>query len=114
MYRTGDRGVRRPDGEIEFRGRLDRQTKIRGQRVELDEIASVLTRHPSIDFATAIANISQGGENQIVAYVLPKKNAPVPTAHELQKHLLRSLPDYMIPAVFVRLHYAPVIAEWET
>jgi acyl-CoA synthetase (AMP-forming)/AMP-acid ligase II len=73
MYRTGDRGVRRPDGEIEFRGRLDRQTKIRGQRVELDEIASILAQHPSIDFATAIANIAEGGENQLVAYVLPKE-----------------------------------------
>jgi amino acid adenylation domain-containing protein len=108
MYRTGDRGVRRPDGQIEFRGRLDRQTKIRGQRVELDEIGSVLTHHPSIDFATAIACTSQEGENQIVAHVLPKRNAPVPTAQELRKHLLRSLPDYMMPAAFVRLHALPV------
>jgi len=108
MYRTGDRGVRRPDGEIEFRGRFDRQTKIRGQRVELDEIGAVLTHHPSIDFATAIISTSQGGEDQIVAHVLPKRNAPVPTAHELRKHLLRSLPDYMMPAAFVRLHALPV------
>ena len=110
MYRTGDRGVRRPDGEIEFRGRLDRQTKIRGQRVELDEIVSVLTQHPSIDFATAITNLSELGENQIVAYVLPKETATVPTADELQSHLLGSLPDYMIPAIFVRLHALPVSA----
>jgi acyl-CoA synthetase (AMP-forming)/AMP-acid ligase II/acyl carrier protein len=108
MYRTGDRGVRRPDGEIEFRGRLDRQTKIRGQRVELDEIGSILTRHPSIDFATAITNISEGGENQLVAYVLPKRSACVPTAHELQKYLLRSLPDYMVPDIFVRLRTLPL------
>ena len=107
MYRTGDRGVRRPDGEIEFRGRLDRQTKIRGQRVELDEIGSVLTQHPSIDFATGIT-VSQGGESQLVAYVLPKENARVPTTHELQKHMLRSLPDYMVPAIFVRLHPLPL------
>ena len=108
MYRTGDRGVRRPDGEIEFRGRLDRQTKIRGQRVELDEIGSILTHHPSVDFAVAITSISQAGENQLVAYVLPKKNECVPTSHELQNHLLRSLPAYMIPAVFVRLHALPI------
>lgn len=110
MYRTGDRGVRRPDGEIEFRGRLDRQTKIRGQRVELDEVASVLSQHASIDFATAITNLSELGENQIVAYVLPKQNAPVLTVDELQSHLLSSLPDYMIPAIFVRLHALPVSA----
>jgi amino acid adenylation domain-containing protein len=108
MYRTGDRGVRRPDGEIEFRGRLDRQTKIRGQRVELDEIGSVLAQHPSIDFATATTNISEAGEKQLVAYLLPKGNASVPTARELQSHLLHSLPDYMIPATFVRLHALPL------
>ncbi len=108
MYRTGDRGVRRRDGEIEFRGRLDRQTKIRGQRVELDEIGSVLTQHPSIEFAAAITNIAEGGENELVAFVLPKQNACVPTARELQSHLLRSLPDYMIPAIFVRLHTLPL------
>jgi amino acid adenylation domain-containing protein len=108
MYRTGDRGVRRPDGEIEFRGRADRQTKIRGQRVELDEIGSVLAHHPSIEFAAAITNISEAGEKQLVAYVLPKEKACVPTARELQSHLLDSLPDYMIPATFVRLHALPL------
>jgi acyl-coenzyme A synthetase/AMP-(fatty) acid ligase/acyl carrier protein len=107
MYRTGDRGVRRPDGEIEFCGRLDRQMKIRGQRVELDEITSVLAHHPSVDFATVITNIGERGENELVAYVLPK-NACVLTVHELQKHLLRSLPDYMIPTIFVRLHALPL------
>jgi amino acid adenylation domain-containing protein len=109
MYRTGDRGVRRPDGEIEFRGRSDRQTKIRGQRVELDEIGSVLAQHPCVDFAAAIANRSDRGENELVAYVLPK-DARVPTVHELQEHLRRSLPDYMIPSVFVRLHALPLSA----
>jgi amino acid adenylation domain-containing protein len=108
MYRTGDRGVRRLDGEIEFHGRLDRQTKIRGQRVELDEIASILIHHPRIDFATAIINIAKGGENQLVAYVLPRKDAGVPTVHELQKHLLRRLPDYMMPDIFVRLDALPL------
>ena len=110
MYRTGDRGVRRPDGEIEFRGRLDRQTKIRGQRVELDEISGILTQHPSIDFATAITNRPAGGEDQLVGYVLPRKGACLPTANELQMHLLRSLPEYMIPGVFVQLDALPLSA----
>jgi amino acid adenylation domain-containing protein len=110
MYRTGDRGIKWPDGNIEFRGRLDRQTKIRGQRVELDEIASILIQHPSIDFATATTNIEDAGDIQLVAYVLPKKNACVPTVHELQNHLLRRLPDYMIPDIFVRLHALPLSA----
>src|SRR5271155_34635 len=108
MYRTGDRGARRPDGEIEFRGRLDRQTKIRGHRVELDEVGSILNQHPNIDFATATTSVSLEAENQLVAYVLAKENMRIPTAHELQKHLLRSLPDYMVPAIFVRLHAVPL------
>ena len=58
MYRTGDRGARRPDGEIEFRGRLDRQTKIRGFRMELDEIAGALNSYSSIDFATVVTGTS--------------------------------------------------------
>ena len=106
MYRTGDRGARRPDGQIEFRGRLDRQTKIRGQRVELDEIASVLAHHPGVDFATASV-ITQAGWRRLVAYVLPKENAAVPTVPEFQKLLLRSLPDYMIPSIFVCLDALP-------
>jgi len=108
MYRTGDRGVRRPDGEIEFHGRLDRQTKIGGRRVELDEIGSTLIEHPSIDFATAVSDTSQGRENPLVAYILLRENAIVPTVHELQRHLLRSLPTYMIPDTFVRLDALPL------
>ena len=108
MYRTGDRGRRRPDGNLAFCGRLDRQTKIRGHRVELDELDSVLNQHPKVAFATAICNVSEAGENQLVGYILPKADEGVPTAHELQKYLLRSLPDYMIPAGFVRLQEVPL------
>jgi amino acid adenylation domain-containing protein len=110
MYRSGDRGVRRPSGEIEFRGRFDRQAKIRGYRVELDEIGSNLMHHPSVDFAAVVITTSEGGENRLLAYVLPKEDGPVPTARELQEHLLRSVPDYMVPAVFVRVDAVPLSA----
>jgi thioesterase domain-containing protein/aryl carrier-like protein len=110
MYRTGDRGIRRPDGEIDFRGRRDRQTKIRGQRVELDEISSVLANHPDIDFATVIANATESGDNQLVAYVLRKENMAPVGAQELQKYLADSLPDYMMPSLFVRLRAIPLSA----
>jgi|HubBroStandDraft_2_1064218.scaffolds.fasta_scaffold00027_18 amino acid adenylation domain-containing protein len=107
MYRTGDRGVRAADGEIYFRGRLDRQTKIRGQRVELDEIGSVLEHHPSVHFATAVCRM-QSAANELVGYILPKSGMRIPTSSELQDHLLRSLPDYMIPTIFVRLRELPL------
>jgi thioesterase domain-containing protein/acyl carrier protein len=108
MYRTGDRGLLRPDGEIEFRGRTDRQTQIRGQRVELDEIGSILCEHPSIEFGVAITKASELGESRIVAYVLPKRKFALPSSHELKDHLQRSLPDYMIPAIFVPLKALPL------
>jgi len=108
MYRSGDRGVQREDGEIEFRGRQDRQAKIRGFRVELDEIGSVLSRHHAIDFATALVKPSEGGENQLLAYVLLKDDQAAVGSIELQEYLLRSLPDYMIPSAFIRLLSLPV------
>jgi amino acid adenylation domain-containing protein len=110
MYRSGDRGVRRSDGEIEFRGRVDRQAKIRGYRIELDEVGSVLAHHPGVDFASAAIHTPEGGENQLLAYVLPKQNMAAPTIDELQEHLLRSLPEYMVPAVFVRIEAVPLSA----
>ncbi len=108
MYRSGDLGLRRSNGEIDFRGRVDRQVKIRGYRIELDEVASVLAHHPDVEFATATIHTPEGGENQLVAYVLPRKNEPVPTTEELQEHLLKTLPDYMVPAAFVRLDAVPL------
>ena len=107
MYRSGDVGVWLPDGELEFRGRLDRQVKIRGYRIELDEIGSVLHRHNHVAFATVISALSDRGENQLLAYVLPKSGS-VLVASELQAHLLSSLPDYMVPAIFVQLQQLPV------
>ena len=108
MYRTGDLAVRLPSGELAFRGRLDRQIKIRGQRVELDEVSSVLGRHGDIEFATTTSVVSADGENQLVAYVLPKDEAMVPTQAQLQNHLSASLPRYMIPSMFVRLRALPL------
>lgn len=108
MYRTGDLGLRLESGEIQFRGRLDRQIKIRGQRIELDEISSTLARHPNLEFATAVALVSEKGSNELIAYVLPKEKTTVVTVSELQRHLLKSLPNYMIPSVFVRLAALPL------
>lgn len=108
MYRTGDHGIRRQDGEIEFRGRIDRQIKIHGQRIELDEIGNILAQHSCIEFAVATCNLLEKGEKQLIAHVLLKENAHVPSVGELQRHLRLSLPDYMVPAVFSRLKALPL------
>jgi amino acid adenylation domain-containing protein len=110
MYRTGDLGLRRPDGEIEFCGRRDRQVKIRGIRIELDEIGNALMSHPAVDFAVAVARTSEEEANELVAYVIPRKNAAAPTTRELRQHLLERLPNCMTPSKFVRLDEMPLSA----
>jgi amino acid adenylation domain-containing protein len=110
MFRTGDRAARLPNGEIQFLGRLDRQVKIRGYRIELDEIGTVLSRHPGVAFATAMAAFSKGGDAILVGYVLPKKDVSKPTTHELQTYLLNWLPDYMVPSTIVELQSLPLTA----
>ena len=103
MYRTGDLGLRRSNGEIEFKGRMDRQVKIYGKRVELNEIDSVLARHQDISFATTQAQLVRRGEIRLIAYVVAKSNDVALSADLLRKHLSQSLPSYMVPAHFVRL-----------
>jgi amino acid adenylation domain-containing protein len=109
LYRSGDMGKLLPDGQIEFRGRRDFQEKIRGQRIELDEIGSVLHRHPKVDFATVAALPNGSGEKRLVAYVLPNRSAEL-TSTELQEFLCRALPCYMVPNAFVRLQTVPLTA----
>ncbi len=109
MFRTGDCANRRRNGALRFLGRLDRQVKIRGQRVELDEIGAVLSRHPAVEFATAITRLADGG-TQLAACILLRKGQPEPTSNELRAHLLQTLPDYMIPSTFLRLDTMPLSA----
>lgn len=108
MYRTGDRGLLLSNGEIEFHGRVDSQEKIRGHRIELEEIGSALCRHSKVQFATVQAlPDADSGEKRLVAYVMPVEN-DIPTSTELQQFLADSLPSYMLPAVFVRLRSIPL------
>lgn len=106
MYRTGDFAVRRTTGELEFRGRRDRQVKLRGQRIELDEIDAVLNRHPAVRFATAILDDPEG-KAQLAAYVLLREGAEDLTEEELQQYTHKSLPAYMVPEVFARIERVP-------
>ncbi len=109
MYKTGDLGVRRRNGEIEFRGRIDRQVKIYGKRVELNEIDSILARHKDISFATTQARVGSRGETRLIAYVVAKGDNVALSADELRKHLSETLPSYMVPAHFVRLPSVPLL-----
>jgi amino acid adenylation domain-containing protein len=73
LYRSGDRGRFRPDGSIEFLGRMDQQIKIRGFRVEPGEVESLLARHPGVKEAAVIARESSSGDPQLLAYIVPDR-----------------------------------------
>jgi amino acid adenylation domain-containing protein len=107
MYRTGDSVRIRADGEVQFVGRLDDQVQIRGHRVEPDEIAAVLRTHPAVGTCAVVTCDDGAGRPQLVAYVVAPKG-PKPAGRALRRHLLASLPDYMVPAAFVELTSLPV------
>ena len=109
MYRTGDMGRLRPDGNVEFLGRLDQQVKIRGFRIELGEVEAVLEEHPAIQQAIAAACDGNAGDKYLAAYFVPKPDSQFSTS-ELREHLRAQLPEYMIPSVFVRLREFPLTA----
>jgi amino acid adenylation domain-containing protein len=107
IYRTGDRGRLLPDGSIAFVGRNDFQVKVRGFRVELEEIEVVLKRHPTVREAAVIARGDTRGDKYLAAYLLPKEEA-APTVTGLQRFAKQKLPDYMMPAAFVILKTLPI------
>jgi amino acid adenylation domain-containing protein len=103
LYRTGDLARILPGGEIEFQGRIDHQVKLRGFRVELQEIEAVLAEHPAVREAAVVLR----PEALLAAYVVPR-NGDVPDAVELRAWLARKLPDYMLPQAFVPLAALPL------
>jgi amino acid adenylation domain-containing protein/non-ribosomal peptide synthase protein (TIGR01720 family) len=98
IYRTSDRARSLADGSLEFLGRLDRQVKVRGFRIEPGEVEAALARHPEVREAAVVVR-----EGRLVAYVTPALPADV----DLRGWLRDRLPEYLIPAVFVPLDVLP-------
>jgi amino acid adenylation domain-containing protein len=108
MYRTGDMVSELPDGQLAFHSRRDHQEKIRGQRIELDEINAVLSRCAGVLFSCVSTRADPAtGEKQLVAYVLPEESALL-TPRVLQDQLAERLSTAMVPAVFVQLKTMPL------
>jgi amino acid adenylation domain-containing protein len=108
LYRTGDLGRWLPDGQIEYIGRVDDMIKIRGYRVEPNEIIGVLDTHPVVQASAVIEGQDGTGNQRLVAYIVVNHAQARPTATELRDLLLSRLPDYMIPAIFVVLTDLPL------
>ncbi|MEV6978856.1 amino acid adenylation domain-containing protein [Kitasatospora sp. NPDC093806] len=108
-YRTGDLVRRRPDGAIEFLGRIDHQVKIRGFRVEIGEVEAELTARPEVREAVVVAR-GEGAARSLVGYLVPADPAAAPEPGELRAALRTRLPDYMVPAALVVLDALPLNA----
>ncbi len=108
LYRTGDLARHLADGRIEYLGRLDGQVKVRGFRVELGEVETVLARHPAVKDAAVVA-ADAGGGKRLIAYVVAEGDGE-PPLDELRLHLRGTLPEHMIPAAFVVLAALPLNA----
>ncbi|MBI4241077.1 MAG: amino acid adenylation domain-containing protein [Candidatus Rokubacteria bacterium] len=107
LYKTGDLVRYRPDGNLEFLGRIDSQVKIRGFRVELGEIEAVLGQHPSVRDSAVVPWDHAPGGMRLVAYFTVDGGEP-PASANLRAFLKRKLPDYMVPSTFVRLDALPL------
>ena len=114
IYRTGDLGRINQDGEIEYLGRLDTQIKLRGHRIELTEIESVLLQIPEIAQAAAAIFEPSPGSPELVAYYSVKHGSPEPNPASMVALMRALLPTYMIPAYLERLPFLPVLASNKT
>jgi len=107
MYRTGDLAFRRTDGSLEFCGRSDRQVKLRGIRIELGEIEAALMQHRDVTGVAVVIREEDTDDRRLVAYFVSERDR-APVARELRDFLKGIVPDYMIPAAFVRLREFPL------
>ena len=107
LYRTGDRARLRPDGNLEFLGRVDEQVQIRGHRVEPAEVEAVLARHPAIA-EVAVSACESFGQTALAAYFVERSGHSLETA-EARDFLMGRLPPAMVPSAFVRLDSMPLL-----
>ena len=106
LYRTGDRAALRPDGLLAYLGRRDRQVKLHGYRIELDEVEAAASRLPEVAAAAVEVRARDGAEPELVAFAVAEDGAE-PDAGALRDRLAATLPEYMVPSTFVFLDSMP-------
>ncbi|NEP60516.1 MAG: amino acid adenylation domain-containing protein, partial [Symploca sp. SIO2G7] len=107
LYKTGDLVRYRPDGNLEYLGRIDAQVKIRGFRIELGEIEAALSQHPAVRETVVLAGEKVSGGKRLVAYIVTEQQL-APSIRDLRHFLKEKLPEYMVPSVFVQLEALPL------
>ncbi|HKV10096.1 MAG TPA: amino acid adenylation domain-containing protein [Thermoanaerobaculia bacterium] len=107
LYRTGDLARFRPDGVLEFLGRIDQQVKVRGHRIEPGEIEAAIAAHPGVREAVVLVRGEGADGARLVAYVVPASRT-LPPSEELRSHLLSQLPEHMVPAAWVAIPEVPL------
>ncbi|MBW8875028.1 MAG: amino acid adenylation domain-containing protein [Acidobacteria bacterium] len=110
LYRTGDLARHRPDGAVEYLGRIDHQVKVRGVRIELGEIEAALASHPRVREAVALVLTAEGaeGEPRLVAFLVAAAGAAPLGDGELRELLERRLPPAMVPSALVAVEELPL------
>ncbi len=106
LYRTGDLARYRPDGTIEYVGRVDHQVKVRGFRIELGEIESCLTDQEDVREAAVVVREDRPGERRLAAYVVPQEGRSI-DSDGLRTALQGQLPEYMVPSIVLTLDFLP-------
>ncbi|MNO48389.1 Plipastatin synthase subunit B [compost metagenome] len=111
MYRTGDLARWQPDGSLEYMGRIDHQVKVRGHRIEIAEIEARLLEDARLDNICVIPWKHESGQLELCAYFTSRLPCE---PSEIREPLLDKLPDYMIPAYFIRLERFPLTSNGKT
>lgn len=111
LYKTGDAVFRRPDGSIQYRGRVDSQVKVNGFRIELGEIETALRTQPSVADAAVAACEDDAGRRHLVAFCVARNEGGAPgvagLSHELRRALSLTLPTHMVPTAWTFLDVLP-------
>ncbi|MCP4148339.1 MAG: hypothetical protein GY757_11365, partial [bacterium] len=108
LYKTGDLACWLPDGNIVFLGRLDQQVKVRGFRIELEEVERCLMTHPEMKEVVVIARESKSGDNFLCAYYIDSRGESCIRPSAFKDFLSRFLPQYMIPSFYIKLEKIPL------
>ncbi len=111
FYKTGDLGRYLLDGNIEYFGRNDQQVKIRGYRIELEEIETVLKKHPAVTDCVVALKRDYGDENCLCGYYIAKEQIPFDS---LRRFMEKELPEYMLPSFFIKIDTIPVTLNGKT